>query len=91
MQATKLTYHLLKKFELTAPGVDLRQIAIEGYASDEILACLEMLRLTGLVEVLTAHDKGGRLYSGMIVGLTPAGAELLDAMRPKQGQKVPVK
>lgn len=88
MQATKLTYHLLKKFEFTAPGVDLRQIAVEGYESEEILARLETLRLAGLVEVLAAHDKGGRLYSGMIVGLTPAGGELLDTMRPKQGQKV---
>jgi hypothetical protein len=44
-----------------------------------------------LVEVLAARDKGHRLYSGMVVGITQAGAELLDTMRPKQAEKIPLK
>jgi hypothetical protein len=91
MQGSQLTYHLLNRFEVTAPGVDLRQIEIEGYEPAEILERLEMLRLTGLIDILAACDKGRRPYSGMIVGLTTAGAELLDTMRPKQQQKVEIK
>lgn len=91
MQASQLTYHLLSRFEFTVPGVDLQQIEVEGYEPAEVLEQLEMLRLSGLVEVLAARDKGRRLYSGMVVGITQAGAELLDTMRPKQLEKIPLK
>lgn len=90
MPASQLTYHLLNKFEVTKPGVDLRQIEVEGYEPAEVLERFEMLRVSGLVEVLAARDKGHRLYSGMVVGITQAGAELLDTMRPKQPEKIQV-
>lgn len=81
MHFCELTYQLLEKFEIAMPGVDPRRLEVAGYANEKVLERLEMLRSNGFADAIAAHDKAGKPYAGMIIGLTQAGFDLLGAWR----------
>jgi hypothetical protein len=89
MQTCKLTYHLLEKFEIATPGVSPARLELSGYSSEDIQEKLEMLHSNGLTNVIAARDKLGKPYTGMIIGLTQAGSELLERSRRSQLHKNP--
>ncbi|WP_368566237.1 hypothetical protein [Pseudoxanthomonas sp. UTMC 1351] len=81
MHICELTYRLLEKFEIAVPGVDPTRLEVAGYPNEKVLEELEMLRSNGLADAIAAHDKVGKPYAGMIIGLTQAGSDLLGAWR----------
>jgi hypothetical protein len=81
MQPCQLTYHLLEKFSVATPGVDLQRLEMENYPSLAVLTRVEELQLAGLMDVVVAYDKLRKPYSGAIVGLTQAGTALLAKMQ----------
>lgn len=81
MQTCPLTYHLLEKFEVATPGINPSQLEVPGYPNEDVLEKLRMLHANGLTNAITARDKLGKPYAGMIVELTQAGLELLENAR----------
>lgn len=81
MHNNPLTYLLLERFAIAAPGIDSENIEVAGYRNDEVLAWFEWMQSNGLIHAVVANDKLGRPYAGMVVGLTPAGSTLLAKFR----------
>ncbi|WP_368565390.1 hypothetical protein [Pseudoxanthomonas sp. UTMC 1351] len=86
MQRCQLTYHLLEKFSVVTPGVNLQRLEMKSYPCQDVLARMEELQMAGLMDVVSASDKLRKPYSGAIVGLTEAGAALLAKMRDQPPQ-----